>query len=486
MSTTSGTGAISFSGLFSGLDTENIIKQLMVIEAQPQQLLQNKKLMLGYQKDALNTANSSLLALQTSLKDFKNGVIMSNSAVSDDEKVVTASADASATEGTYTFSVIDMAYAHRVASDAQGAAYGGAGGSLRFTIGADIYTVNVNNGDSLNTIAHNINNSMSGGTNFMKDATATVITNPIGGLQTLVIESKNTGTANAIGITNVGAATVGQDLGILKPDNSIKNTLQAAQNAQVSINGVTISNSTNSISTAVAGVTFNIEGFGTADVSVGPDDSKIVASVKAFVDQFNKTTDLLDGYIKEQSVSGATTADEMKQGVLQNDGDLREAKSDIRLKTTGYMDSSLTTYKLLTDIGIDSEPLVGTTISDKITLDESKLTAALKDDKGQVSTLLQGFADQLATYMDSQTKVTVAQSMAGSFYQRVLSIDDQEKELDTQISDWSDKLTVIENRYRTEYTNMEQTLATLQSQGNYLLSQLGVTSSSSSSSKSSS
>lgn len=471
MTTTSSSG-ISFSGLFSGLDTESIISQLMTIERQPQDLLKKQITKLDYQKADLQTVNTSMLALQATLTDFSNGVILGNKAVSDDEKVVTSSADASADQGVYTVSVNNLAYQHRVGSDPQaGGVYGGGAGAMNIQIGIDNFSVNVAGGQSLSQIAHNINNSMSGGALFTTKGLATVITNPSNGKQTLVIQSNNTGTANAMTISDT-LGTPAQSLGLITALGAINHTLQAAQDADVTINGVAVKNSSNSITTAVTGVTFNIEGFGTANVTVGADDSQIVSQVQSFVDQFNKTTNLLDQYMNEQPVDSPTTADDARKGDLQNDSDLGAAKSGIRLSTTGYLDNTLAKYKMLSDIGIDSEGLVGSTISNNITFDATKLQAALKDDKTQVTTLLQGFADKMNTYMDSQTKVTVAQSMAGTFYSRILSIGTQETSINQDISNWDTRLSDIETRYRNQFSAMETLLQQLQTQGTYLTNQL--------------
>lgn len=465
-STGSGTG-IQFSGLFSGLDTENIIKQLVYLDSAPKRNLQTKQTMLGLQKDALQVVNTSLLSLKSSIKDFSNGLLLSNKAVSDDENVATASADSSASQGVYTVSVNQMAYAHRIGSAAQAAAYGGASGAFTVTIGASVFTVNIATGDSMEAIAGKINNSVDGASaNFMTKGLATVITDPGTGNKTIVIDSKTTGTANAITVSTTAQTTA---LGL---DTASNQTLQAAQNADVTINGVNITNSTNSITGAIFGVTLNIEGFGSANITVGPDDDEIVSKVKSFVDQFNSSTDLLASYASEKKIPNATTAATMQIGILQNDSDLSQAKSDIRIKTTGYIDNTQTTYKILSSIGIDSESMVGSTVSDNITLDEDKLRAALKDDKTQVSDLLQGFADNMNTYLESQTKVTVAESMAGNFYRRILSIDTQVNNIGDELTNWDEKIAQIEQRYRDQFSAMEQFMQQLQTQGNYLTNQL--------------
>ena len=474
----SSTSGISFSGLFSGLDTESIIEQLLYIDSEPIRLLETKKTYLDYEKEALQEVNSSLLSLKDSIKEFSDGLLLNNKAVSDDEDVVTASATPAASPGVYTVSVTQMAQSHRMASDViAGGVYNGNTEAFDITIAGETFTVNATNGQTLENIAQAINSSVSvpGGVDFMDVGLATVITvDPVTGDKRLVIDSVNDGTTNAMSFTDLGAAGSPMEWlgfnagGVLNGANQ----LQQALDANVSINGVNIVADSNSIDWAVAGVTFNIQDFGTADVTVGLDDDEIVSQVQAFVDQFNTSTDLLAKYITEDIVDDPETAAEMKQGILRGDFDLASAKSYIRMKTTGYLDTSLADFHILSDIGIDSEASIGTYVSDNIELDESKLRTALTQDKEQVAELLNGFADQLDEYLESQTKVTMVETQAGNFYRRILNIDERQDDIDEDIETWEDRIANLEDRYRTQWSLMETYLQQLQSQNDYLTQQL--------------
>ena len=140
-------------------------------------------------------------------------------------------------------------------------------------------------------------------------------------------------------------------------------------------------------------------------------------------------------------------------------------------------------YKILAQIGIESEATVGSLVSDNIELDESKLRAALEDDKTEVSSLLQGFADDLDTYLEGQTKVSMVDTMAGNFYRRILGIDDSQDRIDDDIATWEDRVAQIEERYRNQFSAMEQYLSALQNQSTYLTNQLNNLNKSTSSSK---
>lgn len=478
------TSGISFSGLFSGLDTENIITQLMYLEAAPIRALETKKTMLDYEREALQSVNSSLLSLRDSIKEFKDGLLLQNKATSSDEDVLTATATTAATPGTYDINIINRAQAHRVGSDAQAGNYAGIDDNFQITIAGETFTIDVFNGDTMSQISQRINSAVSGGgVDFTEVGQASLITDPSTGNKTLVIEALDTGTANAMSFVD-GANDVLTNLGIFTGLDAIKNELQAAQDAALTINGVLINSSTNTIQDAVFGVTMTLQDdFGNATLTVGLDTEEIVSQVVSFVEQFNTTTDLLANYIKEETVDGAKTEAELKKGILQGDWDLASAKSSIRMKTTGYVDATQMVYKILADIGITSESTVGTLVSDNIEVDEAKLRQALNNDKEEVASLLEGFADQLDSYLESQTKVSMVDTMAGNFYRRILGIDDQQDRIDDNIATWEDRIEALEERYRNQFAAMESYLSTLQSQSSYLLNQLSNLTKSSSSSK---
>jgi len=435
--------------------------------------------MLDYEKEALQDVNSSMLALRDTIKDFKDGLLLENKATSSDEDVVTATANAGAAPGVYDINIINRASAHRVGSDAQAGNYGGIDDTFQLTIGGETFTVDVYNGDSMSQISQRINSSVSGGgVDFTDLGQASIITNPSNGDKTLVIESLDSGAANAMTFID-GPNDVLTNLGIFTGLDAIKNELQAAQDAALTINGVLINSESNTIADAVFGVTMTLQDdFGNAKLTVGLDIEEIVSKVVSFVDQFNKSTDLLAKYIKEEPVDNPSTSADLKQGVLQGDWDLASAKSSIRMKTTGYVDGTLSVYKILADIGITSEATVGTLVSDNIEVDEAKLRQALNDDKVEVANLLQGFADKMDTYLEGQTKVSMVDTMAGNFYRRILGIDDRQENIDEDIQTWEDRIEAMEERYRNQFSAMESYLSTLQSQSSYLMNQLSNLSSS--------
>lgn len=93
-------------GLFSGIDTQSLINQLLQIDARPRVLAQNRVAQLQRQQSAFLGINSSLNSLRTSARAFESSdTFRTNIASSSNTNVLTATAGVSAPEGSFQFVV---------------------------------------------------------------------------------------------------------------------------------------------------------------------------------------------------------------------------------------------------------------------------------------------------------------------------------------------------------------------------------------------
>src|SRR5258708_6457824 len=98
-----GVGAINFSWLSTGVDSNSIIQEMLTIERQPEQLMKNNITQLQQRQTAYNTVSAQLLNLQASsssldaLRAF-NLVTASSS----DTTVATVSAQTGAQTGSHS------------------------------------------------------------------------------------------------------------------------------------------------------------------------------------------------------------------------------------------------------------------------------------------------------------------------------------------------------------------------------------------------
>ena len=106
-------GAISVSGLASGLDTDQIISQLMQLERFPISRLQDKIKDLEEERKAVKSIRSNLLTLFHRAQDFSLGMVFGKFlSVSSEESVLTTeTSGASATRGSYDITVSQLASA---------------------------------------------------------------------------------------------------------------------------------------------------------------------------------------------------------------------------------------------------------------------------------------------------------------------------------------------------------------------------------------
>jgi flagellar hook-associated protein 2 len=96
-------------GLISGINSKDIIDQLMAIEQRPKLLLQSRKDKLGQQRDAYNDISTSITTLTTAARSFQRpSTFTAATANSSDENVLTATTTAGAAVGSYQIQVARM------------------------------------------------------------------------------------------------------------------------------------------------------------------------------------------------------------------------------------------------------------------------------------------------------------------------------------------------------------------------------------------
>src|SRR3569832_2175015 len=96
-------GITSGTGLFSGINSANIIEQLLAIESRPKQLVQRRVAQLQAQTGGYLDINARLSALQPAASSFRiNKTFQSMLATSSDPTILSATASAGAAPGTYS------------------------------------------------------------------------------------------------------------------------------------------------------------------------------------------------------------------------------------------------------------------------------------------------------------------------------------------------------------------------------------------------
>ncbi len=200
---------IAIQGLISGLNTDQIIQAMLAPEQQVIANLQNQQAGIVQRETMYNTIQADLTALQSavsSLSGATNSVFDGRTATSSNPNFATASASSGALPGVYSFQVNSLAQAQETASQGFDSANSLiTQGTFQFQVGSGaVNTITINNtNDTLQGLADAINNANAG-------VTATIINDGSSSQgYRLLLTANNSGTANAITITNNLAADSG-------------------------------------------------------------------------------------------------------------------------------------------------------------------------------------------------------------------------------------------------------------------------------------
>ena len=448
---------ISSPGLGSGLDVNGLVTKLMALEQKPLTALASKEASFQAKLSAFGSLKGALSALQTAAKSLTSANTFTGmSASASDTTVLTASGDATAVAGTYDIAVSKLAKANTVRSNVNFGTDSFDSGTLRVTIGSgtgvDIELTGV---VTLAGIRDAINTGNAG-------ASAAIIND--GTADRLVLTSKTTGSAGNI---TVQAPTTNGD-GARRLTDLISASLvevQPAQNAELTINGLAVSRSSNTISDAIAGVTLNLI---KADATTPPSTKLTVArdtaTVKNAIDTFVNAYNTAAKLLRDTSAYNAAA----KQGsILTGDSAVRNLQSLLISNAQARISGLSGNIGTLSDIGIAVQK-DGTLLTDS-----AKLSAALKDTSKDVGSLFTSTAtgNQGIAVRFSEA-LTAAVSASGPISSRTEGIGSSIKEINKQREAINSRLASIEKRYRAQFTALDTLISSMQQTSSYLTQQL--------------
>lgn len=294
--------SVSLSGLVSGVDVQSLISTISAAYQKPITLLQSQAQSYQTTLSAWGSLQSSLASLQSTVGSLQNVTALNNRSVTlSNGSALSATVSADAPLGTYSLSNIVLAQSQSVYSQDFASATNTAigTGTLNIQVGSGAVTsITIDNtNNSLNAIAAAINQSGAG-------VNAAVIFDGTG--YRLTLTAKQTGVANAFTVTVSGGTGSLDALAYSGTSGSSGMTLsQAAQDASVSINGLTVTSSTNTVSGAIPGVSLNLQqAGGSTTLTVGNDVSAFVSSVQTFVKAFNATMSTMNTLTAYGGASG--------------------------------------------------------------------------------------------------------------------------------------------------------------------------------------
>ena len=296
------------------------------------------------------------------------------------------------------------------------------------------------------------------------------------GVSAVLIDTGNDGTNYRIVLTgdtgsdSIFAVTssVSDDLGFGTADN----TLQAAQDAIVDFEGLTISRSSNAISDIISGATVSLSAVTTSSVrlAIVADTGTLKANVENIVTVYNALNDLYSslGVVDPDSDS------EVNGALAQDSALIRQLKSTIRTSLFADSSSGSGDITALRDLGISInktgdltfdetayDSVIASSYSDVV-----KMLTANTSNQNLFDTADKGLAQDIVTVLDGLTNtngVITARSTNAT-----AAVTDYQEELATLET----RIEALYQRYLGQFSVMEGMMAKMNSTKDYLTGQL--------------
>jgi len=439
------TATLSGYSAGTGIDVQGTVDQILYAERAQERQWQAQQQTLADQRTALQDLQSKLASFEDSvnaLKDY-SGALGALTSTSSDSGVVTATADRTALAGIHSVTVDKLATTSSVYCDPLASA------SSTFTTTPLVLAIGGGPQVSINFDADH--NTLQGAADFINSGdygvTASVISDINGSRLALV--SKQSGTAGDIQVVS-GPPEMSFHVGT------------AAQDAALTVDGVSLVSSTNTLTGALQGVTLQLTGESagrTVSVGVANDTDKAKQAIADFVSNYNT----LIGAINSQF-----TYDEAKQsaGVLAGDASVRGMQSTL-LSAMSYAVVGNPNLTTLRSVGVEMND-DGTLAVNEEVLDQNLATHFSDVKSFFQSTDINGFARSLGDTLDAMTDST-----QGPLSLDLNGLDSTDKMLSQQIDDFEQRLTLRQQTLMDQYSKIDTTLRqfpTIQAQ---LTAQLG-------------
>jgi len=423
--------ATAYSG--AGINVQQFVNQALQAELATEQGWKTQQSTLSAQTAVAQSINSDLLDLQNQVNALQDvaGGFNAVQATSSDPTVVTASAGQTAVAGSHQITVSSLAttssyYSSELANSST--AFGT--GSFTLQVGSGqptTITVDSTN-NTLDSLAAYINNQNLG-------VTASVVTDSGGARLSLV--SQTSGAAGEVTISN---NTTGLNFteGVTGAD------------ASLTVDGIPIDSSTNTISTVLPGVTLNLVGTSSNPVTVTaqPDTTSASQAIQNFVSSYNTLVQAINAQFNYDPNSGQPAPP------LFADSSLELVQQQI-LSALSYSIPGNNGLVNLASLGINVQN------DGTLTVDQATLNGALSGNFSAAQNLLQsatpaGWAVNFGNILNSLTD-----SVNGPLNVELSGINQQQNNLSQQISDFNARLAVQQQQLTQQFSQVDALLQQL-------------------------
>ena len=455
-----GQGVISATGLGSGLDINSIVTQLVNAEsAGPTALYNAHSSQLQTQISAYGQLQSAVSALQASLATLSTTAqFQANAASVADKTIASATADGTAVAGNYSLEVDALATGATLTSGPVAASTTAVGtGTLTINVGTTAIPVTItSSNNTLAGIAAAINN-----VGAVHGVSASLLTANDG--VRLVIASATTGAKNAVTVTQSGGDGGLASL-VYDPANSnTKLTLtQAAQDAQIKLNGFAYSSASNNVTGALTGVTISLAAQtatgATTQLAVSADQSGAQDAIKSFVTSYNTLANAvsqLTSYDPTTSTAGPLLGDALTNNLVNQ---IRNALNT----SVGSLKGG--PFSTLAEIGIVANP--DGTLSENT----AKVSQAFTTNYAAVTQLFAG-TDGVATKLNNVLNAYTTPS-TGIFAEENNSLQASLNDIQKQRDQLSTRMAALQTTLLAQYNAMDALVSQLKNTGTSVQAQL--------------
>jgi flagellar hook-associated protein 2 len=445
-------GISSFGG--NSIDAASIARQLAAADrASPDRRLREAEATVTTKLSAYGTLKGQLAEFVTAMEGLK-GLTVGRTANPTNTDALTVKASDEAQEGSFSVEVRQLAQSASIASDAFASREEVLGvGTVTISVGAEapVEIAMENGGNTLEDLQNAINASGLA-------VEASIINDGVG--ERLILAGTQTGAAETITVTVTPApgnsGNAGAPGGSSGPDLSRLDTftsLITPQDAEISVNGLTVSRPTNQFSDVLEGITFTLKAETSTPqtVSIATDTGASKKALDAFIEAYNALSETI-------SKNTAFNQDTGAKGPLLGESTLRSLQS--ALSSTLLVQSNGPGFNSLVELGVKTDA------TGRITRSADELEAAIEADPESVNAFFASLSDRMESTIDrfDGRDSLVAARIAG-LEGRLEAIDDQKERLNLRMAR-------IEARYFREFSALDSLLAGMNQTRSFLSAQL--------------
>jgi flagellar hook-associated protein 2 len=306
------------------------------------------------------------------------------------------------------------------------------------------------------------NNSLAGLRNAINNAgagiTASIVDLTGDGTQNqLVLTSTATGATGRVQLVETTASGTDAALNLrsLNPPGAVADF--SALDAQLTLNGLSITRSTNTIADAVTGVTLNLQKAGLATIKV-TQASDISDGLQTFVNAYNNVQSFITTQYKQDAVGKAT-------GVLAGDSTLRLVQGRLRDTLNSLSTANGGTLTKLSDIGISR------TSDDVLKLDTLVLSTKLQSNLSDVKSLLSGATGATGIFNSINTSfANLSDNVTGVVQTAINGYQSSIKSLTKSIADQTARANSLKASLTLQFAKIDSAIGQINGQGTALTS----------------